>query len=373
MKEKILVITPFFYPTVGGSQQYMEDLYAQLLAVHDNLAVDVLCYNTEHAAQEEIYRGMHVYRMPCWNMLPGQFALANPFSILRFLLQHGKEYRYIHCSTRFFDSSWWAPLYAKLVGKKIILTDHCAFHPVHTSPVVTGMAKFIDVTLVKWILHLYDEVVATNKGTQAFLQKTYGVLAPVVYGGVNTNIFKPAAKQQHARVRIVYIGRMIASKGVLELFSLVKDFPEADFVFAGPGPLEDVLKKEVKNEGIQNVSILGSLTKKEVSNLLHQSDILVFPSYHHEGFPNILLEAGACKTAVVATDVGGVGEIIENEKTGLLIRPKDTKVLREALGTLITDEKKRNTFAKQLCEEIEQKFSIAKVANEFSSLEGLSQ
>jgi len=98
----------------------------------------------------------------------------------------------------------------------------------------------------------------------------------------------------------------------------------------------------------------------EAARYLKNFDIFVLPSLK-EGLPYVLLEAGLAEIPVIATDVGGVPEIIENEKTGLLINPAKPKEIAEAIEKLIKDEKLRKTLAQNLHQKILQEFSFEKM------------
>lgn len=331
---KLLVITPFFYPHTGGSQQYMEDLYATIVG-NFQISVDVLCYNTDHALDKQVYKGMIIYRIPCWQLLQGQFALPSPWALLKFLISKKNNYQLIHCSTRFFDSSWWAPIYAKVTGKKIILTDHCATHPVHHNFLVTQIARLIDKKLTALSLPLYDRIFVSNYHTQKFIKNTYGLNSMVVYPGTDTSLFRPITKTEKKRLRIIFAGRMIESKGVLILFAIASEMSDLDFIFAGPGPLVSRLQEEAKRKKYRHIKVLGGLDKRSLAKALANADIFIHPSHHHEGFPNALIEAGVSRLAIIATDVGGTKEIIINGKTGLLIRPNSVEELKEALQKLV--------------------------------------
>lgn len=359
--KKILVVTPFFAPHIGGSQQYMEDLYATLLKAHSDLSVDVFCYNTNAASNEENYRGMHVYRIPCLNILPGQFALPNPFVVLSFFYTH-RNYDLIHVSTRFFDTAWYMPLIAKVLRIPIIMTDHCAFHPVHKSRLVSGLSKWLDLTLVRFCMHFYKTIFATNKATQAFLKTALHIDSTVMYGGVDTDKFVPKAKKEGTRLKVTYVGRMIPSKGVELFFTVAKKHTEFDFIFAGPGELVQSLQERVKNENISHISIEGGKNKEDVIQLLRETDIFVHPSYHHEGFPNILLEAGAMGLPTIATDTGGTKELIINNKTGLLIPMRDENALEDALVRLGKDRSLRVKLAEGLYKNVQKNFSWKEIS-----------
>lgn len=363
--KRILVVSPFFYPHIGGSQTYMENIYAYLIKKHPEVKVDVLCYNTDHASAKSTHKGLTIYRLPCVNILKGQFALPNYFSLIKFLWKNRKNYNLYHCSTRFFDSSVWMPIFTKLIGKKVFLTDHCATHPVHQNPFIKWLAKILDLTIFNFSLHLFDKVFTTSRASQKFLQKAFHIRSKVIYGGVNTSIFKPTPTKSRSienqeRLRIVFIGRMIESKGVRMLFNIARSYPEANFIFAGPGP-------EVKNFKLKNIKILGPLSSKRISKLLVTCDIFVHPSFHHEGFPNAIVEAGACKLAVIATDVGGSKEIVINQKTGILIAPHDQTALEKAILTLIGNKGVREKLSQNIYQYVREKFSWEKASEQLNS------
>ncbi len=354
--KKILLVTPFFYPHAGGSQQYMEEITASLVTNFQDTEVTVLCYNTDNTHPTETYRGMKVVRIPCWNILPGQFALPNYLEVASFLINHGSEFSVVYCNTRFFESSWWSPIYAKLTGKKSILTDHCAFYPKHSNPYIENLAQILDKNISKFFLKQFNVVLTTNKTTQKFLKNNFGIKSNFIYGGINTDLFYPA-KKKNRRVKVLFVGRMIPSKGPQFLYRIAKQTPSTDFVFAGHGQLVDEFKQKVKRDRLKNVKVLGSVSRKEVANLMKKADILVHPSIHNEGFPNVLTEAAASGLAVIATDVGGVREIIP-EGCGILLKTTELETkLKPELDKLIKSAKQRETLGKKLLSHAQKNFN----------------
>lgn len=344
--KKILVITPFFYPHVGGSERYMEDLYACLKEKHPDISVDFLCYNTDKAKGKEEYRGLNIYRIPCWTILPGQFCLPKPLFLLRFMGSH-KSYDLVHSSTRFFDNSWWAPIYAKLIKAKVVLTDHCSYYPVSGNNLINNLIKIIEMTVVRFSLHFYDEIYAENMKTQEFLKEAFNVNSRLAYPGLSYQN-EGFEYRNNGRLRVVYVGRMIESKGVKTLFEIAGETTEVDFVFVGDGPLVADLKEQKQKNKLTNISVLGNLNREEVSKLLKTSDIFAYPSAHSEGLPLALIEAGVNGLAVVATDSGAISELIKDNETGLLVKSGDRKAFKVALDRLIEDKSLRQRLAKSL-------------------------
>ncbi len=364
----ILLISPYFYPHIGGSQRYMEELYVHLMETYKHISVDVVCYNTDNAPAVETYRGLTIYRIPGWQILPDQFALPNPIALCMVLskLAHN-NYTFVHTHLRFFDSAWWTWLYAKIIGAKSIFTEHVAGRPVHENQTVEAIANLVDHTLAAWSLPRYDLVTATNKSAQLFLNRTYTFKQNIrlVYGGVDTAYFSPIARNKRripgirrkvkpTDIFITFVGRLIWAKGALKIYKIFRQlFPKLKrnvyFAIAGDGPLSDSIKKQIRQDNLENrVVFLGPLNTKGVRDTLQASDIFVHPSHHNEGFPNVILEAGASGAYVIATDVAGVREVIVPNKTGKLIPAGDDHAIRAALLWALTHTEKRKKIAKVL-------------------------
>lgn len=356
--KKILVITPFFYPHVGGSERYMENLYAYLIKKNPNIKVDVLCYNTEKAKNMEKYKGMTIYRIPGFTVLKDQFCLSNPFSLIKFLSTH-KDYDLIHTSTRFFDSTWWAVWYTKLTKTRLVLTDHCAYHPKTNNVLINLIVKLFEKTIVKFSLNFYDQIFVQNKKTKEFLKKEFKNDSIVAYPGIGKISTQKINKSINKSMNIVYIGRIIESKGVGVLMDLAGDISNANFIFAGDG----VLRSKLEAKKLKNATFTGNLSEKEVTKLLNLADIFAYPSWHSEGLPMAILEAGERAVAVVATQTGAIGEVIKNNVTGVLVEPKDTIAFKKALIRLVKDRKLRETLGKNLREYVVKNFSWNKASS----------
>ena len=359
---RVLLVTPFFYPHKGGSQQYMEELWYTIQQRHTEVEVDVLTYNTNKSPSIEAYRNFTIYRVPCWQVLPGQFAVPNYFSVIRLLwqLSRSKHYDLMSVNTRFFESTWWGIIVAKLLHIPAILTDHCAAFPVHGSHFVSVIARFIDKTISPFFANKYNAVTVTNKATQEFAINTLKIKNPVLlYGGVDTHFFNRHKKYSNDTLQITFVGRMIPSKGPQLLLETAKKLKNISFTFVGDGELLEVLK----NENIPNVRFTGSLGKAAIADILQNTDILVHPSVHHEGFPNVLLEAGAAGCAVIATDRGGTTEIIIDDKTGIIVEPTVEDIGRGIQA--LADKQKRQAFASALQKHVQNNFSWDSVAEEY--------
>jgi glycosyltransferase involved in cell wall biosynthesis len=385
---RILLISPYFYPHIGGSQRYMEELYVHLMQQNPQIQVDVLSYNTTGAPVFENYRGIQVWRIPCIQILRDQFTLAHPFALIKILLRlRNNRYTFVHTHLRFFDATWWTWLYANVIGAKSIFTEHIGVRPVHANRLVQTIATFAEQTLARISLPRYDVLCATNKAAKAYLENTYRIIKPVhiINGGVDTSFFRPRAKIRRVlpvvrknvpdtAILISFVGRLIRAKGALiaieSVIPLIKqDSKTILFAIAGSGPEEELIRSIIrKNRLGKKVFFLGPLKPEKVRDLLGITDIFLHPSYHAEGLPNAILEAAASGSAIVATDVAGTSEIIRNRMEGLIITPKNPESLQAALTALVDNKTLRDSLGKSARKRMTVYFNWQHIAQTYERL-----
>jgi glycosyltransferase involved in cell wall biosynthesis len=129
------------------------------------------------------------------------------------------------------------------------------------------------------------------------------------------------------------------------------------FIIAGDGPAREEWTQKIAQEPWQGrVTLLGHRT--DVPNVLASLDVLVLPSYAHEGIPQIILQAQAMSRAVVATTIGGIPEVVEDGVTGLLVAPRDAEALAEKIYALLDDRALSERLGRAGRASIEQRYSL---------------
>lgn len=138
--------------------------------------------------------------------------------------------------------------------------------------------------------------------------------------------------------RIVTVGRLIALKRVDDVIRAVAALgPDTELVVVGDGPEEANLRALAADLGVaERVRFLGRLPQHEVLSVIATSHVFVLNSTH-EGLPHVLLEAMYVGVPAVATAVGGVTEVLDDGRTGMLIRANDPDQLRNAIARLFAD------------------------------------
>lgn len=139
---------------------------------------------------------------------------------------------------------------------------------------------------------------------------------------------------------------------------LLPDFPMLKLVLAGDGPERNAYQKMALGmEG--RIHLLGR--QKNVAQLMMASDVFILPSIR-EAFGLVLLEAAAIRLPIIASYIGGIPEIIENEKTGVLVPSGDAKALAAAIGTLCKNFDLANAFAAAAQKKTDQLFDAKTMA-----------
>jgi glycosyltransferase involved in cell wall biosynthesis len=140
----------------------------------------------------------------------------------------------------------------------------------------------------------------------------------------------------------LYVGRLTAEKGVATLIKAWRKIPGRRLVIAGDGELRAKLEREACDLPVE---FLGRISPSRVMELMKEAEMLVVPSECYEGFPRVVVEAFAAATPVVAADLGGLGEVVD-ESAGLKFPSGDASALARAVQTLWSDETLRARIAR---------------------------
>jgi glycosyltransferase involved in cell wall biosynthesis len=133
---------------------------------------------------------------------------------------------------------------------------------------------------------------------------------------------------------VLFVGRLDIAKGIEELLeafaSLVSRRPNLRLAFVGDGPGGEHLRSKAKHLQLgDRITLNGACSSQEVAEWLAAASVLALPSYN-EGYPNVVIEALSCGRPVIATNVGGILELV-NEESGILIPPRDSRTLATAI------------------------------------------
>ena len=202
---------------------------------------------------------------------------------------------------------------------------------------------------------LYDFILQ-NHFTQSNKLK---IIANGSSNGINTTFFSPEQVTETERVTLreklniqpddfvfVFVGRIVSDKGINELIKAFSELQAAGnneqigiklLLVGGLESYLDPLNPETLAEINQNKDIISVGFQQDVCPFFAISDVLAFPSYR-EGFPNVVMQAGAMGLPSIVSDINGCNEIIVEGENGLIIPPKNVEKLKEKMLTLARDK-----------------------------------
>jgi len=219
----------------------------------------------------------------------------------------------------------------------------------------------------------FNKIIAISKATQKHLidvEKIPYQKVQVIYNGVDVNKFYVENAKPFNRdyLAIGTVGRMSKEKGQKYLIRACRFLRNRDWrlLLVGDGPLQKDLKAQAHFLGVDSqIKFTGFVN--DVRPFYEEFDVFVLPSIS-EGLSLSILEAALAGKFIIATDVGGIPEIVTDDQTGLLFRPKNIEVLVQHLEWVNNNKREAARMALNLQREVLEKFDINKVVAQYEDL-----
>jgi glycosyltransferase involved in cell wall biosynthesis len=236
-------------------------------------------------------------------------------------------------------------LLKKVRGKPLVVT-------IHGSDVSVLAKNPLAAPIVLFVLNNSDRVITVSDYLKDEVTKL-GIdpeKVSVVYGGTG-DVSTEKEDFDFDGTIITFIGNLVKQKGVDVLLEAFKDVPDAKLVIVGDGKEGPALKKLAKDQ--EDVYFVGY--REDLASVFEKTRLLVLPS-RSEGFGLVLLEAMKAGVPVVASRVGGIAEVVEDSRNGILVEPENPKQLADAITMVLEDEELRENLIRN-GHETSEKFS----------------
>lgn len=151
---------------------------------------------------------------------------------------------------------------------------------------------------------------------------------------------QPVSSEKKAERYIIYAGRLVKIKGLQTLLKAVNGL-DVKLYIAGEGTEFAACNSYINSNHLPNVELLGFKSKAEIYSLVQHAEMLICPSECYENFPYSIIEAMLLRTAVIASNIGGIPELVIDEITGLLFEPGNVIQLRSKITCLINNSRLR--------------------------------
>ncbi len=372
---KITIAAEIFPPDIGGPATYSEKLARELVRLGHQ--VSVICYSTKAEAGNYPHKLIRIER--------GQntFFRYGRYLVELFRLAWSADVVYTQGPV---SSGLPALIVAKIINVKFVVKvvgDYAweqAMNLGYTEKLIdefqkesrsggTGKIHWLK-KIESWVCKNADRVIVPS----AYLKKIvlgWGVPEgniEVIFNAVDADLeFDSEASESNSDSKntILSIGRLVPWKGFELLIDLMSELlainPNFKLVILGSGPLQKVLQAKVEKLGIADKVEIKKVDAKTRDVYLKTAKMFVLNT-GYEGLSHTILEAMQAGTPVITTNVGGNPEVVEHEKTGLLVEYNNKEQLKAAILKLYEDKELREKLAENAKKELE-KFSFEKMIN----------
>ncbi|MBN1916074.1 glycosyltransferase family 4 protein [Candidatus Dojkabacteria bacterium] len=349
---KVIQVTTFFHPVVGGVETQVLSLSEKLKEAGYDVEVITSDSTKKGRIKEKISEvgGIQVTRCFTWFGF-SHFHKFYP-SLFFKLLRRDFDIVHVHGFRKF--EVYAALLAAKLKGKKIVVSTHNPFVVEKGSrmSLLNFLIKIHDLTAGKILSRFIDHVIILSKEEYPVLEKfkIKKEKITLVPNGINERFFEKGdsekiIKDYNIDTRrwknfVVSAGRIHKVKGYQNLKHAVHKLKNVLFIISGAddGYLVELKKLYEDNENV--LFLERNLSQEQVNNLFALADLFVFPSLH-EAFGITLVEAMASGLPVLSTNVGGPGDIVK-EEFGVLVDPVDLGIWASKIQWLLADPRLRD-------------------------------
>jgi glycosyltransferase involved in cell wall biosynthesis len=341
-------------PRIGGMATVIDDISHSSLPQR----IELVLFDTGKKTPEN---------RPIWQGVVSQLRLCKQW----WGVLGGRKRNLVHihtCSGMTYYLAGILLMLARLRNVPVILHIHGAMFDdfLDSLPLVT-------LFFTRWLARQASRVVVLSDSWKKILaERLPGARLMVIENGIPIAAKPIDLSGEKREVILFFLGNLSERKGIWELLEAMQQLPDtAHLVLAGaedePG-IGARLNDEIAHKHLTGkVQWLGPVAGKEKQTWLEKADIFVLPS-HAEGVPISLLEAMGVGLPVVATQVGGIADVIENGEQGLLVSPGDRKSLVAALRRLIKDQGLRIHLGYAAWQRCTMYYGIERVAGQYLEL-----
>jgi len=372
---KILIYTHEFIPWAGGVATYNYELAKGL----NQLGQDVIMLAPKYSSDDIILDQKMPFKVVRANLFKkGSIMQLNrnirmlPVSAWRFIkaLRQYRPDRVLITQAVAHESAALARLFYSF---NFTLTVHGTEIYMHF---VGGRKKqWTKSKLMQWFFGEANSIICVSNSTKKLLEQNTSNLRNkifVVRHGIDPNEFSTNNASESILEKIglfnqkviLTVARLSTGKGqdiiIRALPRILKEFPNTKYLIVGDGPKRLELEKLAEEIGVKDsVLFVGSIDRKHINNFYDACDIFVMLSRRgrKESFGIVYLEAWAYEKPVIGGDVGGVNEVIEHRKTGLLVNPIDVEAVAENICHLLRNQDLAKAMGRAGRKKVENEFS----------------
>lgn len=326
-----ILLPSIYYPFIGGVSIHVENLIKNLNKL-DDFEFHILNYDFD-CTIENSFDNVTVHKVPYFSKLRGPSYILNGYKIGKKIIKNEK--------IDLIHSHYAAPqgFLGAILGKKCNIPTVLTLHG---SDVLNLSKNTFGKYFFNYAVYNSEKIICVSEFLKNNLKTNFNIDSNVIYNGFDEELFNPLDNDKNYGL---FVGSLVEQKGIFYFLESIKNI-DFDFKIIGNGPLYNKILDFIKVNNINNVELLGTKTQSQVSEYLKNCSFLVLPSIS-EGLGMTIIEAFACKKAVIGSNVGGIPELIKDEINGYIVPPKNTKILEDKINMLVNDKNLRKSLGNE--------------------------
>ncbi|HMK94464.1 MAG TPA: glycosyltransferase family 4 protein [Candidatus Limnocylindrales bacterium] len=370
VQTRVCIVTHTFLPHVGGIEKVVYEQSKRLMK--RNFKPTVVTSRIDTAKSYTVDN----INVECYDSLNTGFRLGIPYSIptptsLGTFLTAVKSSDIVHAHGHPYITSLVAAKLAKRYSKPFVLTQHNTF--IQYDSMFDNVEHLNDLVIGKETLNEADRIITVSDATKEYVLSLGAKpdKITVLHNGVDLIHFRPLpGKQEEMKKKLgiprdsivaLTVRRLVYKNGIDTLIEsaniTVKKNPNVVFLVVGKGPDQNSVQARIRQLGIENnFRLAGFVSDEDLPFYYNAADFFVLPSKSGEGLPLVALEAMACGLPVIATDTGGVNEILI-EDYGKLVPPNQPDQMAKAIFEYSRADLSSSTGRLELRATIEEKYN----------------
>ncbi len=355
-KSKVVIFSPALN-AVSGVSTHVNMLFDSTLAQ----CFDLMHFQVGREGRIENY----------WQRLV-RFVFS-PFQLATFIIRH--KPKIVHINTSMDVKAFWRDLsylmVARMMGCKVVNQFHSGSAPssLFANPVLSYLLRrFLLASHVVTVLS--SEALRSHK---AFDERIAVALVPNAIDTTGLLDVKRESSNPATPLKLVYVGRIVRSKGLLDVLAALKLLENSGLQFslkvAGSGPDEAEVLKLISNLELDaEVTLLGPVFGGTKNKLWLNSDVQVFPTYHNEGLPYSILESMAAGCVPVTCSVAAIPDVMQDGEHGLFVPAHDPAAVAAAIRRLDCDRDALHRMSLAGRARIREQYTVDRLADRFCEI-----
>jgi len=338
---KIGLVTPYIYPLPGGVNAHVQELYENLVARGHDVRIISSTHGPQKSSEGDIIRLGYGWSVPT-NGSVGTLTVSHRYGGLVQEMLERERFDVLHLHEPFVP----------FLSLEILRYSSCV--NIATFHAYSGWSpsyEFGKRMLQRFARRLHGRI-AVSAAARHFIERYFPGDYKVIPNGVDLRQFQnvpPFARWRDGTPNILYVGRFEPRKGLTYLLkayrALRREGIECRLLVVGAGPQERDVRRYIATRRLTGVELLGRLSEMDKNRAFVTADVFCSPATGQESFGIVLLEAMAAGTPVVCSDIHGYKGVVHRGEQALLVPPKDSDALAEALRTLLQDPAMRARMA----------------------------